>query len=63
MRQRDEQRSAERGAAPRASDDVAERRLTPEPVDRERSDKEDDLGSDERELGFEPRCAQRDLGR
>src|SRR5258708_29583847 len=63
MRERYQERVVEDRAALRASDDIAERRLAPQPVDRERPDEHDDLRSHERELRLEPRPAERDLRR
>jgi hypothetical protein len=61
MRERDEERSTERGAALRPTDDLAQRCLTPQALDRERSDEDDDLRPQQGELCLQPRSAERDL--
>src|SRR5438552_7414440 len=63
MRQRDQERVAEIRAPLRPADGLAERRLPPQPIDRERSDEEDHLWPHERELGLQPWRAERDLRR
>src|SRR5438132_9906006 len=63
MRQWDQERAAERGAGPRSTDGVAQRRPAPQAVDGERADQQHDRGVHERELALEPWSAERDLRR
>src|SRR5919197_2864935 len=60
MRKRDENAFA---VSAYAADHDAERRSSPETLDRHLPDQEDDARPYERELADEPRCAVRDLGR
>src|SRR2546426_7756310 len=46
-----------------AADGALQSRLSPEPLDGETADEEDDARLQERELILQPRCAERDLGR
>lgn len=58
MRQRDEERAT---VSARASDRLGERGSSPEAVDSERADEQDDGGTEDRDLAFQPRRAKRDL--
>ena len=60
MRQRDEDALAVDATL---SHDIGERNASPEALDRERSDEQHDTRSYQRELGVEPRGAERDLRR
>ena len=48
--------------SPTPPDNIAQRNASPETLDREGTDKEDDARSDKSELRIEPRRAERDLG-
>jgi hypothetical protein len=60
VRERDEDSIA---VGSTSSDDLAQRNASPEPIDRERADEEDDARPHERELSIEPRRTERGLGR
>jgi hypothetical protein len=60
MRERDERDSVLHADSP---DRALERHFSPEPLDRETADEEDDARLQQRELLLQPRCTERDLGR
>ena len=60
MRERDERHSVLHADSP---DRALERDFSPEPLDRETTDEEDDARLQQRELLLQPRCTERDLGR